>query len=695
MHIVEVVALPSQPVAVPSPQAAATSSNLEEELLLDSANEQLAKRGRRSNTKVKTGCSNCKQRRVKCDERRPSCTQCLRNKKLCIGYPPPARGTTSTADIPIAPKPSQAVGLNSAGPVLAPAGIIEPTVLPPRRTKRRRRKDRISQQAITITTTSTLYQPSTLLGLQQSECLYFQLFRVQTASELSGYFNSSFWGQRILQECHAESAIRHAVVALGALYKTLEENFHMSAMPLQRPGMHVASPTTHWQVAIKQYSEACKAMMLIHGQSLRSYRIRLMATILLTCFDSFIGHHKLAIVQIQSGLGLLEQLQSQYPDHRSPRPEGYIEDEVLNIFTRLAIQAKSYDMAFHFPQPYVIRLGPQQTRSLRSSPGGFYSSATSSSELTAPALSSRDTLIPGRFSNLLEARQASDRLCETLVRFIERLQIAKNNTSNVLPASWLQYGMNLNAQLDAWAEAFGPIFQSRLDPRVDDVEKAGIAALKMFQINSGILFLTMFCDTEVQFDAFFPQFKTVVDLGWEVVEAEERKAAALEKASVQNSRRRRNPAAVPTNTNTMDGSRAGQVRRSRIKPSFAADLGIVPPLYVVATKCREPRLRRRAIQLLRSSARREGMWDSELAARIGQWVMDIEESDVGPLFWSSSVDMPSATCSLAKLIPEEKRVMVKTADFDLQRRVADLRVGTRAVPDDQADDRLQETHIVW
>ncbi|KAI1409940.1 hypothetical protein F5Y13DRAFT_202569 [Hypoxylon sp. FL1857] len=41
--------------------------------------------------KVKTGCNNCKRRRIKCDEKRPSCTQCLRASKVCIGYPPPPR----------------------------------------------------------------------------------------------------------------------------------------------------------------------------------------------------------------------------------------------------------------------------------------------------------------------------------------------------------------------------------------------------------------------------------------------------------------------------------------------------------------------------------------------------------------------------------------------------------------------------
>lgn len=133
--------------------------------------------------------------------------------------------------------------------------------------------------------------------------MYFDLFHVQTASQLSGYFNSTFWSQRVLQECHSERAVRHAVVALGALYKTLEQSWvgKMSQMD---------SVLSHWQAAVKQYSDACNAMLLISGETLRSHRTRLIASILLAYFDSFIGDHKQAIVQIQTGLGLLERLRT-------------------------------------------------------------------------------------------------------------------------------------------------------------------------------------------------------------------------------------------------------------------------------------------------------------------------------------------------------------------------------------------------
>ncbi|KHN95746.1 C6 zinc finger domain protein [Metarhizium album ARSEF 1941] len=630
------------------------------------------KRGRRSNPKVKTGCSNCKQRRIKCDELRPACTQCVRSHKVCTGYPPPPRSARPLADIRIAPKPALAIRPLAPSGVVA-ASIVKPTVLPPRRANRRKRQSIVTQHALLAAVTPpTLYQPSNTLGFQQVEGLYFELFRVQTSSELSGYFNSNFWAQRVLQECHAEAAIRHSVIALGALYKTLEQTFYMTTISPERRDVFMGSFLSHWQVAVKQYSDAVNSMMLLNGQSLRSFRTRLMASILLACFDSFIGDHKQAIAQIQTGLGLLEQLKTLYPNHRTPGPDGYIEDDLLIIFTRLAIQAKSYDMAFHFPQPYVIRLTPQQP-SRGSSPV--------SSDIGSPG-SPPSFTVPPRFESLLEARLASDKLCERLLKFIERLQIAKNNKSNVLPESWRQYGMDLKSELDAWAVAFEHIFLSRFDPRVSLIEKTGISALKMFQINSNVLFLMMFCDTEEKFDAFLPHFKAIVDLGWEVVSAEERRAATEEKVKTED-------AQTQHCTTARAAFRAGKSNTAHIKPSFSADLGIVPPLFVVATKCREPRLRRQAIQLLRSSARREGMWDSELAANIGRWVMQIEESYADlSLEWDESA-LPSEP------IPEQRRVMVKSADFDLKARFVELRVGTRAVHEGSHDDRVRCTRIAW
>ena len=125
-----------------------------------------------------------------------------------------------------------------------------------------------------------------------------------------------------------------------------------------------------------------------------------------------------------------------------------------------------------------------------------------------------------------------------------------------------------------------------------------------------------------------------------------------------------------------------------IKASFALDLGIVPPLFVVATKCRDRKLRRDAIRLLLSSPRREGMWDSILSGRVAQWIMEIEEEGL------SHYEGPWGMAAM-ETVGEEKRVMVKEILFDLQRREATLRCGTRGAREGDPDERARIKHIWW
>lgn len=566
---------------------------------------------------------------------------------------------------------------------------------------------------------ANLYRPSGNLPLTQNDGLYFQLFRSHTANELSGYFDSVFWTQTVLQECHSDNAIRHAVVALGALYKTLEQSSESPPGSPSNSHDPMNNAMRHWEVAIRQYSEAINALFQMNQES-KSHRTLLMASVLLACFDSFIGDHKQAIRQIQTGLGLLEELRAQQRKSFSMSSEEPVEQELVTMFTRLAVQAKSYDMAFHFPQPYVIRLTPQASEQAQSPPSDAGSSPAS---LSPP-------IMPDRFPSLKEARHAWDNLLEKMLRFTETMfnytrASGTNNPMGILPKSWQQHGLSFRGQLDQWIRAFEPILQSRTAPGKSHQEKAGIAVLKMFQIMSQILYLMTFSDSELQFDAFQPQFKTIVDLALEVVGDEERRAAAKRCPDSEACQHRQRFA--------KDIFGGDEYSTHHIKPSFCADLGIVPPLFVVATKCRNPILRRQAIQLLRSSARREGMWDSELTAHIGHWVMTIEEDadrPSAPSPWSpattsfarhESVDFgdgplgpggnarwdaasnrdgsrrsssPSAG-GVRDSIPEDKRVMVRAVDFDLRTRLAKLQVGTRGIIPGSPDMRSRVTQIHW
>ncbi|KAH8201328.1 hypothetical protein TruAng_004496 [Truncatella angustata] len=61
--------------------------------------------------------------------------------------------------------------------------------------------------------------------------------------------------------------------------------------------------------------------------------------------------------------------------------------------------------------------------------------------------------------------------------------------------------------------------------------------------------------------------------------------------------------------------------------SFCLDMGFIIPLWTVARHCRDPLLRRRSIELLRSTSRQEGLWNSLLVAQAAERVMEIQEDD--------------------------------------------------------------------
>jgi hypothetical protein len=582
-----------------------------------------------------------------------------------------------------------------------------------------RRQQKIKQrmtppQTPTTQTIMTMYRPpSTSILFTQQEGLYFQLFQTQTASELSGYFDGVFWTQSVLREAHVQPAIKHAVVALGALYKTLEIG---TESPPGSPSDHLtpldhAQP--HWEVAIQEYGSALQSLILL-PKDRSSHRARLMSSVLLACFDSFIGDHKQAIYQIQSGVGLLAKLRAEQQNSFHPSPEEPVEEELVQMFTRLVMQAKSYDMAFHFPHPYVVRLTPQQQDYPVSPP----------SEVGSPS-SIMPSPIPEKFCNVHEARLAWDKLCESVFLFTEAMfnQTHGDGPMGILPKYMRQCGIAFTNQIQAWSDAFEHILDARTAPGVSSQEKAGIAVIKMFQVMGQILFSMMFSETEMKFDAFESQFKTIVDLALEVVGDEERRAAAKRcpDPSMCYHRQLRAP----------DIFGGHEYAACHIKPSFSADLGIVPPLFVVATKCRFPTIRRQAIQLLRSSARRESMWDSELTARIGQWVTTIEEEEdkpspssfdrrpssvngsatngsidfadipLGPggnARWENRRDSSSVGLfgrNQKRTIPEEKRVMVRQVDFDLRARNATLQIGSRTLREGHTNQHSQTKFIKW
>lgn len=532
----------------------------------------------------------------------------------------------------------------------------------------------------------TAYRPGGF-AFNAQEGQYFQVFRTHTASELSGFFDSEFWTRSVLQESNSEASIRHAVVALGALYKTLEK---ASESPPGSPENAGTTPydsaPSHYYFALQQYDKAVTRLReALANNETRSQRTILISIVLFTCFQSFTGDHRQAIMQIQHGLSLLEERRQDSKQPLIRRKDEVVEEELVQMFTRLAIQAKSYDMAFHFPHPYVIRLSPQSRNDPTSpQPPSSPSDATSTASI--------DAHIPEQFKTSQEARSALDSITERIMRFNEQLSSYHPGPNNILPKSVRSLVYGFGIQLNQWDKAFAELLETRRTPGVTNTERAGIDVLKMMHLMTSVLFVTAFSTTEMEFDNFTGKFKEIVDLAKEVVVDEELSLAQARCGSIGSCRHIQSKAHPPHHFPGLTSHRPGAYREednyAHIKASFALDLGIVPPLFVVATKCRDRKLRRDAISLLLVSPRREGMWDSILSGRVGQWIMDIEEQGLQP--WTGPLN-----AAAREVVPDGQRVMVKEILFDLQNREAMLRCGTRGLRDGDMDLRAKEQNIWW
>lgn len=116
------------------------------------------------------------------------------------------------------------------------------------------------------------------------------------------------------------------------------------------------------------------------------------------------------------------------------------------------------------------------------------------------------------------------------------------------------------------------------------------------------------------------------------------------------------------------------------KPVFSIDLGIITPLYIVVSRCRDPAIRRRGLQLLASCNRREGIWDSTLTARVAERIIAIEEEGAisHPVLYASQ-------------IPEHARIRDLGTKFGIDRQ--GLIRYTKSVdcvgPDDKYEELLE------
>ncbi|KAI1776246.1 hypothetical protein F4818DRAFT_374997 [Hypoxylon cercidicola] len=215
---------------------------------------------RANHAKVRTGCVTCKNRRVKCDERKPSCLRCEKSGYLCAGF-----------------EDASAKRGNDLPPSAASAISKRPRPLQPRR-------------AIDVTQPSPLdvRLPVSLTPayLDASDAPFFERFRCQIITDITSWCSSNYWKGMLCQIMHDE-CIQHASLALAAMLLAVERSLD--------PNNRSSGPLTQYaegQVALRHYMKAislCR-QRLLGGITKDTIRSNLASTFLFAMIEVLQGN---------------------------------------------------------------------------------------------------------------------------------------------------------------------------------------------------------------------------------------------------------------------------------------------------------------------------------------------------------------------------------------------------------------------
>ena len=479
---------------------------------------------------------------------------------------------------------------------------------------------------VTFTPAPTLSSQPDSDPIERRALSYYQH---QAAFELGGVCSPELWSKFILPVSHQNTAIKHAVIALV----TLHEDYADSQQLFPAGSRY----------ALQHYAKAVNELLNLETVARpEAVDIALVSCIVFSSLEFLRGHFHSALSHVLSGKRILEEERTNANNGRfHPIPRLLLED----IFLRLETQ--------------VISIGGNR------------------SIIPVPIpLRPPKPIIPPIFASVPEAFFFLETLQNQIIHFFSfAAQVLVEKDHKPEAFEMLAPELTEFEQLfNAWQQAFQPLSESKFKPN-SETSTPALLLLKILRAGFSTIFplARNRHANECDFDRFTAEFEMIVDcaeLYLRLTSTFVPHKATREGVSLDWNIRciidgKQTLPEVSENSPTPTGQRRIVPKpEAFIKPTFSMSTGILPCLCLCGFRCRDPRIRRKALRLLQTCNRREGLWDSTASARVAEMVIRLEE---GRAMEELSKSGQLITITNASQISATARVMIMGVKFGAER----------------------------
>ena len=395
----------------------------------------------------------------------------------------------------------------------------------------------------------------------------FHRFQVHTIPAFAGGSEATFWNSLVLRVGQQEPVIRNAIIALG----TLHEDYQARGGVYSKA--QIAEPSH--QYALRLYGKALRQLNEgLNRGNRKSAKLAIIASVLFTCFEVLRRNNMAAVIHYQAGM---REIVRQINMNEGQR------------ITSETLAERGTPIVQEMPQTELDDILRVFAR--------YDIQACAFVKPRAEPVNINVPVVPPDSFTLTEVKRHLDNLLISVYQLVKSdLGMYRYWPAVAVPQEWVYQRDEAIQTFEHWMLALEQYFLNT-NMQSSPNELKSLLGLRM-QIKVAVIQLKtcIDCGPETTFDNFLPEFQDIV--------------SRIDKLT------------------TSLHLREGPPLKNEATP-FTMELGIIHPLFFVATKCRDYRVRRQAINLLKRAGR-EGIFEGPIMAIISLRMAQMEEEGVLP-----------------------------------------------------------------